>query len=137
MKTLTIRQMAAIKRVAQNVNPLVVKKNAILAKMKDLQEEVELLLKEIEGHEAGVIALVGTTSENLVTKVVIPTGKADKSGKPIKVTKYVPKDDVVIFDEKENVYKVDDHWNNLAPMSNKEVEEYSTMYGQSPSDWNN
>ena len=39
MKTISVRQFATIKRVAQNVNPLVVKKNKIAAKISELNEE--------------------------------------------------------------------------------------------------
>lgn len=107
MKTLTVRQFAAVKRVAQNVNPLVVKKNKIAAKISELNEEYNAINEEIEGHEMGVKALTGgLTSEDLITKRVEDTGKVDKDGKPIKVTKYEPKAGAVVFNEEANVYEI-------------------------------
>lgn len=107
MKTLTVRQFAGVKRIAQNVNPLVVKKNKIAAKIDDLNAEYNALTEEIEGHEMGVKALTGgLTSEDLVVKKVEDTGKVDKEGRPIKVTKYEPKPGVVVFNEEANVYEI-------------------------------
>ena len=106
-KTLSVRQFATVKRVAQNVNPLVVKKNKIAAKIDELNEEYNALTEEIEGHEMGIKALTGGyTSEDLVTKRVEDTGKVDKDGKPIKKTIYEPKEGVVTFNEEANVYEI-------------------------------
>lgn len=107
MKTLTVRQFAGVKRIAQNVNPLVVKKNKIAAKIDELNAEYNALTEEIEGHEMGVKALTGgLTSEDLVVKKVEDTGKVDKDGRPIKVTKYEPKAGTVVFNEEANVYEI-------------------------------
>lgn len=106
-KTLTVRQFAGVKRIAQNVNPLVVKKSKIAAKIDELNAEYNALTEEIEGHEMGVKALTGGfTSEDLVVKRVEDTGKTDKEGRPIKVTKYEPKPGVVVFNEEANVYEI-------------------------------
>lgn len=106
-KTLTVRQFAGVKRIAQNVNPLVVKKNKIAARIDELNAEYNALTEEIEGHEMGVKALTGgLTSEDLVVKKVEDTGKVDKDGKPVKVTKYEPKAGVVVFNEEANVYEI-------------------------------
>lgn len=106
-KVLTVRQMASIKRVAQNVNPLVVKKNKIAAKISELNEEYNAISEEIEGHEMGVKALTGgLMSEDLITKRVEDTGKTDKDGKPIKVIKYEPKEGAIIFNAEANVYEI-------------------------------
>ena len=107
MKTLTVRQFAGVKRIAQNVNPLVVKKNKIAAKIDELNAEYNALTEEIEGHEMGVKALTGgLTSEDLVVKKVEDTGKVDKEGRPIKVTKYEHKAGTVVFNEEANVYEI-------------------------------
>ena len=87
MKTLTIRQFAAVKRVAQNVNYAVTKRTKVAEQITKLNEEYNALTEEIEGHEAGIVKLTGCTSEELVVKVVENTGKVDKDGKPIKVTR--------------------------------------------------
>ena len=107
MKTLSVRQFATVKRVAQNVNPLVVKKNKIAAKIDELNAEYNALVEEIEGHEMGIKALTGGfTSEDLVVKKVEDTGKVDKNGCPVKVTKYEPKEGVVVFNEETNMYEI-------------------------------
>lgn len=106
-KILSVRQMATVKRVAQNVNPLVVKKNKIAAKIDELNAEYNALVEEIEGHEMGIKALTGGfTSEDLVVKKVEDTGKVDKNGCPVKVTKYEPKEGVVVFNEETNMYEI-------------------------------
>lgn len=106
-KELTVRQMASIKRVAQNVNPLVTKKNKIISKLNELKEEYDSVCNEINGHEMGVISLTGGfISEYLVEKRIEDTGKIDKEGKPIKVTKYEPRTDVVRFNQEKNVYEI-------------------------------
>ncbi len=106
-KTLTVRQFAGVKRIAQNVNPLVVKKNKIAAKINKLNAEYNALTEEIEGHEMGVKALTGgLTSEDLIVKKVEDTGKVDKEGKPIKVTKYEPKASAVTYNKEQNVYEI-------------------------------
>lgn len=106
-KTLTVRQFAGVKRIAQNVNPLVVKKNKIAAKINELNAEYNALTEEIEGHEMGVKALTGgLTSEDLIVKKVEDTGKVDKEGKPTKVTKYEPKASAVTYNKEQNVYEI-------------------------------
>lgn len=106
-KVLSIRQFASVKRIAMNVNPLVVKKNKVAARINELNAEYNALTEEIEGHEMGIKALTGGyTSEDLVTKRVEDTGKVDKEGKPIKKTTYEPKEGVVIFNEQANVYEI-------------------------------
>ena len=74
-----------------------------------MKNKISLLtiIGEIEGHEMGVKALTGgLTSEDLVVKKVEDTGKVDKDGKPVKVTKYEPKAGVVVFNEEANVYEI-------------------------------
>lgn len=106
MKTISVRQFATIKRVAQNVNPLVIKKNKILSKIVDLKDECTALEAEIEGHEMGIKSLTGgLTSEDLVVKRIEDTGKVDKDGKPIKKTVYEPSDKLV-WDEAAGVYNI-------------------------------
>lgn len=116
MKTLTVRQMATIKRVAQNVNPLVIKKNKIAAKMEELKAEYDSLNEEIEGHEMGIKALTGGfISEDLVVKKVEDTGKVDKNGASIKVTKYEPREGIVTFNTETNLFEIMEVENTLAP----------------------
>ncbi len=108
MKKITVRQFATIKRVAQNVNPLVTRKNKIIAKIAEMSEELEDITNEISGHEAGIMALTGGyKSEDIVTKVVENTDKVDAKGQPIKITKYVATD-IIAYNEGENYYELQD-----------------------------
>lgn len=121
MKTLTVRQMAAVKRVAMNVNPLVVKKNKLMDKICELRKEVESLNDEIMGHEMGIQALTGgLVSEDLLTKKVEVTDKVDKNGHPIKITKYEPSE-IVTFNEELKVYEIKEDSVEDSTESNDEV----------------
>ena len=107
MKTVTIRQFEAVKRVAQNVNPLVTKKAKIEAKITELLNDKDQLEQEIEGHEIGIKALTGGyTSEQLVVKKVETTDKVDKNGNPVKIVKYEFNPNRVFFDKENNVYVI-------------------------------
>lgn len=104
-KRISVTNFRAIKRIAQAVNPLVIKKNKLQEQVNELTGELESYKAQIKGMEQGVIAMTGLQSEDLVKKVVEPTGKFDKEGKPIKNTKYVPTD-IVTKDEERNEYVI-------------------------------
>lgn len=106
MKTITTRQLAAIKRVAQNVNFAITRRNKIMDQISKLENELEDIMREIKGHEAGIVELTGYTSENLITKVVEVTDKVDREGRPIKVTKYEPKEGVLVYNEDKKLYEI-------------------------------
>lgn len=106
MKEISIRQMAQIKRTAQNVQPMVTKIKNLEEKIKVLQEEINMYNTQVDAWESAVKALTGGyTSSDLVTKVVEETGKTDKNGKPVKVTKFEPSD-LVSHDPAKNVYVI-------------------------------
>ena len=105
MKEITTRQMAMIKRIAMNVNPLVVKKNKLVSKINELTVEIAETNDAIEGNEMGIKTITGgLSSEVLITKTVTDSGKVDKNGNPIKVTKYEPNTDYVQWNEDKKVY---------------------------------
>ena len=105
MKEITTRQMAMIKRIAMNVNPLVVKKNKLISKINDLTVEIAEINDAIEGNEMGIKTITGgLSSEVLITKTVTDSGKVDKNGNPIKVTKYEPNTEYVQWNEDKKVY---------------------------------
>ena len=105
MKEITTRQMAMIKRIAMNVNPLVVKKNKLVSKINDLTYEIAEINDAIEGNEMGIKTITGgLSSEVLITKTVTDSGKVDKNGNPIKVTKYEPNSEYVQWNEDKKVY---------------------------------
>lgn len=105
MKEITTRQMAMIKRIAMNVNPLVVKKNKLISKINELTVEIAEINDAIEGNEMGIKTITGgLSSEVLITKTVTDSGKVDKNGNPIKVTKYEPNSEYVQWNEDKKVY---------------------------------
>ena len=123
MKEITTRQMAMIKRIAMNVNPLVVKKNKLISKINDLTTEIAEINDAIEGNEMGIKTITGgLSSEVLITKTVTDSGKVDKNGNPIKVTKYEPNSDIVKWDENKKVYIV----NNVAESVIEEASTYTS-----------
>ena len=90
MKKFNRFEITTIKRTAQNVNPYVVKKAKILAKMQKLDEELKSLNDIVEQYEAPIRTMTGGfTTEDLVEKVIETTNAVDKNGRPIKITKYV------------------------------------------------
>ena len=123
MKEITTRQMAMIKRIAMNVNPLVVKKNKLISKINDLTVEIAEINDAIEGNEMGIKTITGgLSSEVLITKTVTDSGKVDKNGNPIKVTKYEPNSDIVQWDENKKVYII----NNVAESAIEEASTYTS-----------
>jgi hypothetical protein len=125
MKTLTVRQMAAVKRVAQNVNPDVTKRNKLVEKINELATEVDTLNKRIDSYELGIKAITGGyTSEDLVVKTVKDTGKVGKDGKPIKATTYEPAAHVV-FNEETKLYEI--HETSLAEVAASEVDNEASV----------
>ena len=77
------------------------------AKVKQEYDNCQL---QIDSLETGILQVTGFHVAELVKKVIEPTGKTDpKTGKPIKVTKYLPTD-IVSYDEtaKEYVISVPD-----------------------------
>lgn len=113
MKKLTIRQVAQLKRTAQNVYPLVSKKNKLIEQMNLMNAEIASINAQIDAWEYATKEMTeGFTSEDLITRKVIcltnedGTPKVDKNGQQMKVTKYEPKEDVLSFNEEENVYEI-------------------------------
>ena len=113
MKKLTIRQVAQLKRTAQNVYPLVSKKNKLIEQMNQMNAEIASINAQIDAWEYATKEMTeGFTSEDLITRKVIcltnedGTPKVDKNGQQMKVTKYEPKEDVLSFNEEENVYEI-------------------------------
>ena len=131
MKEITTRQMAMIKRIAMNVNPLVVKKNKLISKINDLTVEIAEINDAIEGNEMGIKTITGgLSSEVLITKTVTDSGKVDKNGNPIKVTKYEPNPDIIEWDENKKVYIV----NNVGESAIEEASTYTSGEGVDSAD---
>lgn len=89
-KTFSSREIAQIKRTAQNVAPLVAKRDKVLTKVKELYGELETLDTQIDAWETAVKAMTnGFTTNDLVDRVVNETTTAD--GKVVKTVSYVLK----------------------------------------------
>ena len=86
-------QIAVIKRTAQNVAQFVTKKERIDAKIAELEAEKASLQPIIDSFQGPIKEMTGGyTTEDLVVKEVVHTGKIDASnGKEILNTRYVLK----------------------------------------------
>lgn len=83
---------ASIKRTAQNVSPLVRRKQKLQAEIAEREKELESIQIQLDTYETPIKeATGGYTTEDLVVRIVEYTGKVDKEGKPIKSTKWVLK----------------------------------------------
>ena len=121
-KRISTRELAAVKRTAMNVAPIVAKKNKAKAMIEKWTEEYNVQEAALAGYESGLMAQLGLRTEQVVTKVVEPTGKLDKNGKEIKQTKYILTDNVR-YDSEKNEYIVtikDENDNEDTPCDCKE-----------------
>lgn len=96
MSKLNNRELAQIKRIAQNVDADYQKVCKLNEKIAELTKQKEELQQSIDEQEAPVIRKTGGyKSTELYEKVIIPqvnddgTPKVDKEGRQIKTTKYI------------------------------------------------
>ena len=81
--------VGTLKRTAQNVSPLVIKKQKLLAKKNEIDSELEFIQEQIEQYEAPIKKVTGGYgTEDLIERVVEATDKTDKNGNVVKVTKW-------------------------------------------------
>lgn len=81
--------IASLKRTAQNVSPLVRRKQKLQAEIVDREKELESIQKQLETFEAPIKeATGGYSTEDLIVRTVEVTDKTDKDGKPVKSTKW-------------------------------------------------
>ena len=80
--------VANLKRTAQMVSPMVREKVKLLADIEDKQNRVATLNAQIESLDSHIRQECGYGVEQLITRKVVDTGKVDKDGKPVKVTKW-------------------------------------------------
>lgn len=120
--------IASLKRTAQNVSPLVRRKQKLQAEIAEREEELKSIQIQIDAHEAPIKeATDGYGTEDLVIRTVEVTDKLDKDGKPVKVTKWnlkypetiVPVEEAVVETPAEVAETTDTAEPTLAP----EVEE--------------
>ena len=88
-KKFTKFELARMKRTAQNVDQYVTKKNRLVAKIAEMQKEVDELQQLIDLSDAPIkLTTGGYGVEQIVRKVVTPTDKLDKNGNVLKQTTY-------------------------------------------------
>lgn len=104
-KRISYDEFMAVKRVAQAVNPLTVKRDKVADKIAQLQQEYNSYDTQISALEAGIKQIIGFRVDQLVKKVIETTDKTDKSGAPVKVTKYLPTD-MVSYDNINKQYVI-------------------------------
>lgn len=81
--------VASLKRTAQNVSPLVRRKQKLQAEIADREEELRSIQVQLDTFEAPIKeATGGYGTEDLIVRTVEITDKVDKDGKPVKVTKW-------------------------------------------------
>lgn len=103
MKNLTSREVAVLKRIAQNNYPLTVQVEKIDKQIEALTEEKKTKLEMLDRMEVGAIAMTGGyTSSQLIERVVLPAvdangnQKTDKAGKLLTITRFVPKEGALV-----------------------------------------
>ena len=104
-KRISYSDFQRVKNIAKSCDPSIRKKAALKAQIEKLAAEYKKEEQNIELLEAGIKSMIGFRVEQLVKKVIEPTGATDKAGKPIKVTKYVPTD-IVTYDEQAKQYVI-------------------------------
>ena len=107
MIELSTRKWATIKKTAQIVQPNVAKKQRLEAQIADLQNQLAEANASIAEWDGAIVRMTGYSSEQLIKRVVEPSGKTDANGKPLTITKWVPTE-IVIFNEETNTYVIAD-----------------------------
>lgn len=102
-KRISYDQFMSVKRVAQAVNPLVMKRDKLKKKMDTLQQEYNDYDAQIATLESGIKQVIGFRVQELVKKVIEPG--VDGKGNPTKTTKYLPTD-IVSYDTDKRQYVI-------------------------------
>lgn len=109
-KNLNNRELAIIKRIAQNVDADFQKICKLETKIKELTAEADKINQRIEEMEAPVVRMTeGFKSTDIFKKTIVPqfndngTPKTDKDGRQLKVTKYVLRYPETILPPTENI----------------------------------
>ena len=81
--------VASLKRTAQNVYPLVRQRNKLQKQIEEAQEELNSISIQLDAYQTPIKEQTGGyTTDDLISREVIDTGKTDKNGKPVKQTVY-------------------------------------------------
>ena len=104
-KRIKYSQFQQVKSAAKMIDPLKRKMDPLKKKIEALVTELKGYQTQIDALEAGIVQVMGFHVDELVKKVIEPTGKTDANGKPITVTKYIGTD-IVSYDEQHKEYVV-------------------------------
>lgn len=105
-KRISYRDFQSVKSVAKAIDPKMRERETLRKKIEVLAADYKACNEQISLLEAGIVKTLGFHVEELVKKVVEPTGATDpKTGKPIKTTKYLPTD-IVSYDETKKQYVI-------------------------------
>lgn len=116
--------VGTLKRTAQNVSPLVIKKQKLLAKKNEIDAELEFIQEQIEQYEAPIKKVTGGYgTEDLIERVVEATDKTDKNGNVVKVTKWNLKYPETIVPPTENAEPAEQPETEVVTESIKDTDE--------------
>lgn len=104
-KRISYSQFQQIKAAAKMIDPLYRKMQPLQKKIEELAKEYKAYQTQVNALEAGIVNIIGFHVSDLVKKVIEPTGKTDKNGKPLMITKYQPTD-MVTYDEAKKQYVI-------------------------------
>ena len=107
MIELSTRKWATIKKTAQIVQPNVAKKQRLEAQIADLQNQLAEANAAIAEWDGAIVRMTGYSSEQLIKRVVEPSGKVDANGKPLTITKWIPTE-IVSFNAENNTSVIAD-----------------------------
>lgn len=132
-KTITTRQWAVIKRTAQNVQPLVQRKQRLQKQITEIVDEYKAINAQVQGFEMGIKALCGGLgTEQLVVRVVTPLeGKFDKDGKQMKKTTFEPSS-LISYDPEKNIYTLHIPEPTVAPPADEQPAETPAETPENP-----
>lgn len=99
--------VANLKRTAQMVSPMVRRKAKLQQEIAERMEEISALDLQISSMDGHVQELTGFGVEDLVKRTVIDTGKKDKAGNPVKITKWELKYPETVIPEAQTVSEED------------------------------
>ena len=83
--------VANLRRTAQMVSPMVREKDKLVDEINEKHARIDALRAQIESLDSHIRQECGYGVEDLITREVGNTGKLDKAGKPVKVTKWILK----------------------------------------------
>lgn len=104
-KRISFFEFQSVKSVAKAIEPKLREQAKIKNQMEKLANEYKKCDADIAALESGVVSLIGFHVKDLIHKVVEETGRVDKEGNAVKVTKYVPSD-IVTYDDTAKQYVI-------------------------------